>query len=62
MIVGKGDLANTYKILAKDEKAGGFWIAGGNYGNLGYNYPLARLILCNNYDYRDNYGVGWFVL
>ncbi|MBE5805775.1 MAG: hypothetical protein E7313_03580 [Clostridiales bacterium] len=61
-IAGKCDLGNTYKILAKDEKAGGFWLAGGCYGTYGYCCPLASLNLCNCYDiYYDN-GVGWFVL
>lgn len=61
-IAGKCDLGNTFKILAKDEKAGGFWLAGGCYRIYGYCSPLASLNLCNCYDiYYDN-GVGWFVL
>lgn len=32
-IVGRCDLANTYKVLAKDEKSGGFWLAGGDYND-----------------------------
>lgn len=61
-IVGKCDLANTYKILAKDEKAGGFWLAGGCYVEGGFDYPLADLDL--NFFYVDQYSnsVGWFVL
>ena len=61
-IVGKCDLANTCKILAKDEKAGGFWLAGGGYDNDGSNNPLADLVLRCNYDILSNYSVGWFVL
>lgn len=68
-IAGKCDLANTYKILKNDEKAGGFWLAGGDYDNLGFHYPLAGLILGSNYvnlgsNYVNlcSYCVGWFVL
>jgi len=61
-VAGKFDLANTCKILAKDEKASGFWLAGGCYNLEGCNFPLADL-RCNNY-YIDPYlySVGWFVL
>lgn len=61
-IAGKCDLANTYKILRNDEKAGGFWIAGGYYRGDGGDGPLADLCLndyCGNH-YDDS--VGWFVL
>ena len=68
-IAGKCDLANTYKILKNDEKAGGFWLAGGDYDNLGFYYPLAGLIFGSNYvnlgsNYVNlcSYCVGWFVL
>ena len=61
-IAGKCDLANTYKILKNDEKAGGFWVAGGVYNDNGSNDPLAYLGL--NLFYDDHYcnSVGWFVL
>lgn len=62
MITGKCDLANICKILAKDEKAGGFWLAGGFYFDNGNNSPLARLSLHSDYDFPDRYSVGWFVL
>lgn len=62
MIAGKCDLANAYKILAKDEKAGGFWLASGCYGSNSNNYPLAGLYLNDGYDYHDIDSVGWFVL
>ena len=61
-IVGKCDLANTYKILAKDEKAGGFWFAGGNFDSYGNDYPLAYLDLNLSYGNHYSHGVGWFVL
>ena len=61
-VCGFYDLANTYKILAEDEEASGFWLAGGLcYGNSS-NFPLADL---NLYDFRyddHDYGVGWLVL
>ena len=61
-IAGKCDLANTYKILKNDEKAGGFWVAGGVYNDNGSNDPLADLNLNNDYDFRYIGSVGWFVL
>ena len=61
-IVGKCDLANTRKILAKDEKAGGFWLAGGVCNLSGSYGPLANLNLGDYYDYHANDSVGWFVL
>ncbi|MBP3502547.1 MAG: hypothetical protein J6K42_03610 [Clostridia bacterium] len=61
-IVGKCDLANACKILANDEKAGGFWLAGGFYYRDGSHCPLACLYLYSCYDSRSNYCVGWFVL
>ena len=61
-IAGKCDLANTYKILKNDEKAGGFWFAGGGYYGDGGDNPLAFLYLISNYDNHCNLSVGWFVL
>ena len=60
-IVGKCDLANTYKILAKDEKADVFWFAGGNCHCSGYNFPLASLFGNYDYDFLTYNSVGWFV-
>lgn len=62
MIAGKCDLANTYKVLARDEEAGCFWLAGGDYCDDGRGCPLAFLNLDNCYDLRFDGGVGWFVL
>ena len=62
LICGFYDLANTYKILAEDEEAGGFWLAGGSYDYGGDDYPLAGL---DHYTvrYGGNYdSVGWLVL
>lgn len=61
-ICGWYDLANTYKILAEDEDAGGFWRAGGNYfiySNLG---PLVGLDYSNNHRWFDQLdSCGWLV-
>lgn len=61
-IAGKCDLANTYKILRNDEKAGGFWLAGGSCNGCSLICPLADLCLDCNYDIHYDDGVGWFVL
>lgn len=61
-IAGKCDLANTYKYLAEDEKAGGFWLAGGSYGDNGSDIPLAYFDLDDLCDNRYDDSVGWFVL
>ena len=61
-ICGFCDLANTCKILAEDEEAGGFWLAGGCCNHYGGYYPLADL---NHYAFRNfviNNCVGWLVL
>ena len=60
-IAGKYDLANTCKILAKDEKAGGFWLAGGYYHSNSGNNPLADLGLDDDFGSHYAGGVGWFV-
>ena len=62
MIASKCDLANTCKVLARDEKAGGFWFTGGYYLNKGGNYPLAELELSQDYVFHYYCSVGWFVL
>ena len=60
-IVGKCDLANTRKILAKAENYDGFWVAGGDYKSDGSSFPLADLNLDRNFGSRNACGVGWFV-
>lgn len=61
-ICGFYDLANCFKILAEDEGASGFWIAGGYYGSNSCHCPLADFGNC--YALDDNYddSVGWLVL
>ena len=62
-ICGWYDLANCYKILADDKEAGGFWLAGGDYGKSSYSYPLADMSL-EDYRYVDACdvgGCGWIV-
>lgn len=61
-VCGFYDLANAYKILSKDEEAGGFWLAGGCCNCFSYNLPLAALFLSNYCNYDFNFGVGWLVL
>ena len=61
-ICGFFDLANTYKILAEDEAAGGFWLAGGCCSNGSVNFPLADLALYFNYCNGRNHSVAWLVL
>lgn len=55
-------MANTYKILKNDEKAGGFWVASGDYNFDGNLSPLANLDLDDDYDGHYYNSVGWFVL
>lgn len=43
-------------------KAGGFWLASGNYNNNSNNYPLADLNHNDNVDNNNNNSVGWLVL
>ena len=56
------DLANTCKILAEDEEAGGFWLAGGSCISDSYDGPLADLDCrddrCDDFDCS----AGWLVL
>lgn len=61
-ILGHCDLANAYKILAWDDKAGGLWLVGGRYDDCSSDYPLAclRLDYCR-FDNRTD-RVGWLVL
>ena len=63
-ICGFFDLANTFKILAEDEdeKTGGFWLAGGNYYDYCYNYPLSGLYHGSDCNDDDDDSVGWLVL
>ena len=60
-ICGFFDLANTYKILAEDEEAGGFWLADGNYYCYSDFYPLAYLVHHGNFGNNYNHSVGWIV-
>jgi len=61
-IVGFYDLANTCKLLAEDEEAGGFWLASGSY--LGDSIGNSLVDLGYGYDCDGglNRGVGWLVL
>ena len=61
-ICGFCDLVNTYKILAEDEEAGGFWFAGGSCFGFSYFNPLAGLFPDDYFYNVINNSVGWFVL
>ena len=61
-VCGFFDLANTYKTLAWDDEAGGFWLASGSCSNDGNLYPLADLGLVYNQDCGIGSSVGWYVL
>ena len=61
MVAGKCDRGNTFKILKKDEKAGGFWIAGGVYNSYSKTSSITSHNLCVSYNFRTDYGVGWYV-
>lgn len=64
-ICGWCDLANSYKIVAKNKEGGGFWFVGGSYrddNHYFYRYCLSALRSCNHYG-RDNcISCGWLVL
>ncbi len=61
-VAGKCDLANVKKILAKDEEAGGYYLAGGCFRNYGNTSPLASIDLHHKYFFHYGESVGWFVL
>ena len=62
-VCGIFDLANTSKLLAcSNEKAGGFWFAGGDYVDCSNVFPLADLNHRNIVDDDYLYSVGWLVL
>ena len=61
-ICGFFDLANTGKILAKDEETGDFWLVGGYYSRDGDFFPLADCVFCRNYVGDRDDDVAWLVL
>ena len=61
-IGGFYDLANTYKILAEDEDACGFWLAGGNCKDVIDYSPLADFIHDFSRYGENAVSVGWLVL
>jgi len=56
------DLANTCKILAEDEEAGGFWLAGGSCNFNSDCIPLAVLGHNSGCNLDLDCSVGWLVL
>ena len=61
-ICGFFDLANTFKILAKDEEAGCYWYAGGTCLGDSSLHPLAKWSPYELYDYNRGISVAWLVL
>ena len=63
-VCGYCDLANTYKMLAKDMNAPGYWVVGGNYNFVGYCAPLASFEPDRDlFSFNEiNYIVGWVIL
>lgn len=62
-IAGKCDMANTFKILAKDDKNDCFWIASGGFNCNSKKYPLTYMYTYSNFKYAFYVvpGVGWYV-
>lgn len=56
------DLVNTYKILAEDNRAGGFWLAGGYYNCYSFFHPLADISHITGSGRITASSVGWLVL
>ena len=61
-ICGFCDLANTFKILAWDTEAYGFWRVGGSCGVDSTDYPLANFYLGSNRNAIRCHAVCWLVL
>lgn len=62
-VCGRYDLGNTCKLLrCTNEKAGGYWMAGGHRSCYGDHYPLADIDHEDNVDYDETLSVGWLVL
>ena len=61
-IYGFFDLGNTYKILAEDKEAGGFWLTGGCFNYWSYKEPLAGFVHRYDRDDGDERSVGWVVM
>lgn len=63
-IVGFYDLGNTWKLLAEDpwHKDDGYWAAGGNYCDSGYECPVADLCHFDDVDDVNDGGVAMLAL
>lgn len=60
-LVGFYDLANTFKMLAKDEKSGGFWTASGAYYCNSFEATVSVMVKYYAYNCQEKYSVGWIV-
>lgn len=61
-ICGWCDLANVFKILAKEKENGIFWLAGSDRSTASNYAPLADLYYDNDRGYGFPYACGWLVL
>ena len=61
-ICGFYDLANTYKVLAEDVEAEGYWLASGCCHGYSSSYPLAEHSHNTFCDSQLDNSVGWIVL
>jgi len=61
-VCGYFDLANTCKMLAEDEEAESFGLAGGDRHSNSYHRPLALIHRCVFCDIKYSDSVGWLVL
>lgn len=60
-VAGKCGLANVRKIFAEDETYSKVCIASGSFAEYGYKCPIAKMTIGGDVDFKDPYGVGWFV-
>ena len=61
-VCGYFDLANTCKMLAEDEEAESFGLAGGECHSKSYHRPLALIHRCVFCDFEYSDSVGWVIL
>ena len=61
-IAGKCDLANSYKVLAKNKFGNSFLIASGNCNSCGFLSTITTTVLNCDFENPLIYAVGWFVV
>lgn len=60
-VAGKCCLANIRKMFAADETYSKVCTASGDMADKGYEYPVAKMTIGDNVDFKHPYAVGWFV-